>query len=292
MTAIRRPGGHRRQVGLEAGAAHQLDDHVVGAVGPRLRRIHELRAQFRHRRAEGGLSDAGHHPGAERDPDLHRRRAHPTGRAGHQQALSTLELALRDQGVVGGDEDLRESAGVGPSERGRHRHGHALVDDRHLGLRAPPTNDITRSPRWNRVVPSPRPTTSPASSSPGMSAGSPGVGVQPAEPASCRRRSARRPAPGPAPLPARARGRDGPRPRTWPSATTTARRAKVYLIHAVAARAGADRHQRRPMGFDPDDHQASAIRSASSGRSARHRELHRGALVGLLGRQVLAGRRA
>ena len=69
--------------------------------------------------------------------ELHRRDSHATGRPVHQQRLARRELALREQGVVRGCEDLREAARFGPRERFGNPERGAFMYDATLCLAAP-----------------------------------------------------------------------------------------------------------------------------------------------------------
>jgi hypothetical protein len=55
-------------------------------------------------------------------------RADPSGGAGDQGALAHAELALAEQGVEGGREDLGKASGLGPGQAVGHGQGMGLVD--------------------------------------------------------------------------------------------------------------------------------------------------------------------
>ncbi len=55
----------------------------------------------------------------------------------HEQPLAGTQLRLREERVVGGREDLRQTCGGGPVQNGGNRHQLPLVDDGQLGLPAP-----------------------------------------------------------------------------------------------------------------------------------------------------------
>ncbi len=95
-----------------------------------------------------GVADGRRHPRARGAAELHRRRAHPSGRAVHQQAFAQLQLALREERVMRGGEHLRKGACGRPVERPRHLHQHALVHRHQLGLAG--TGDQSHDPLADR----------------------------------------------------------------------------------------------------------------------------------------------
>ena len=68
------------------------------------------------------------------DGQLDRGGADPTGGAVDADPLAQAELALREQGVVGGGVVLGEAAGLGPADALGHREGDDLGHDGQLGL--------------------------------------------------------------------------------------------------------------------------------------------------------------
>ena len=76
--------------------------------------------------------------GARGNAELDRCAADAAGAAMHEQPLAEPQLALREEHVMGGREDLRYAARRSPVKRGGNRHQLALMDDGKLRLAAAP----------------------------------------------------------------------------------------------------------------------------------------------------------
>ena len=85
---------------------------------------------------------------------LHRGGAHPSRGAVDEGVLAQGQRALREEGVVGCDEGLREAGRLLPADRRGHREGDALFCQRHLRL-GPPSHQrhdaVARSPAGHRL---------------------------------------------------------------------------------------------------------------------------------------------
>ena len=134
MTAMRPPMAERSQVPVHVRGAHQLQHDVVGTV------VDEV-VGGQHGGAEGGDARTGRlvahgrdHVAARRHGELDGGGADPTRGAVDAHPLTHAELALREQGVVGGGVVLGKAACVGPSDALGHRDGDDLGHDGQLGL--------------------------------------------------------------------------------------------------------------------------------------------------------------
>ncbi len=83
-----------------------------------------------------GIAHGRGDPRARARAELDRRGADAAGRTVHEQALARLEQPLGEEGVVGGGEDLGQTAGRGPVEALGHPHDLTLVHGTQLGLAA------------------------------------------------------------------------------------------------------------------------------------------------------------
>ena len=128
--------GERGDVLPEVAGPHQLEDHVEGAVLAEALRRDRTGSEGLDLGAQLLAPDGGRDARAGRLPDLDRGGAHAAGPAVHEQVLARTQRGLGEDRVVGGREDLREPARLGPVERVRDRHRGALVHQRELGLAA------------------------------------------------------------------------------------------------------------------------------------------------------------
>ena len=83
-----------------------------------------------------GVADRGDDLGAGGRAELHGGGADAAGRAVDEQPLAGAQLALGEERVVGGGEDLGGAAGLGPVEAVGHGHQQPLVDGEPLALAA------------------------------------------------------------------------------------------------------------------------------------------------------------
>src|SRR5438105_3381802 len=119
----RDPAARRQavEVGGHVGRADELEDHVERCAGGEAVRLDHLGgAQLADGRPRLAPAHGGRHVAAGRRRQLHRRGADAAGGAVDADALAETEPALCEESVMGGDERLREAAGLRPRQALRH----------------------------------------------------------------------------------------------------------------------------------------------------------------------------
>ncbi len=128
--------GQRLEIGRPVRSADELEDDVERPGLDELVRRDRVDAERRHLLTAVLVSHRRGDPRAGHRPELHGGRADASGGAVHEQPLADAQARLGQEGVVGGEEDLRRPAGGDPVEPSGTGIATALVDHRKLGLAA------------------------------------------------------------------------------------------------------------------------------------------------------------